>query len=111
MSDVQQVRLPVHPGEILQKEFLSPLGLSATRLASNLHLHLQRVEDILKGYRPVNAEVALRLARFLGTSARFWMNAQVHYDLRMCEIEEGQQIDEEVVPVVATLKKASGAGA
>lgn len=99
----EQLTTPAHPGVILQKEFLDPLCLSACRLSSHLYIHQQHLHDVLKGNRPITAEIALRLARFFDTSPRFWMNAQVHYDLCKCQMEMGEQIEEDVTPVVALL--------
>lgn len=72
---------PVHPGEILLEDFLRPLGLSQYRLARGLSVPPRRINEIVLGKRSVSADTALRLARFFGTSARFWLNLQTAYDL------------------------------
>ena len=72
---------PIHPGEILLKDFLEPLGLSQYRLAKGLSVPARRINEIVLGKRAVSADTALRLARFFGTSDRFWLNLQVAYDL------------------------------
>jgi addiction module HigA family antidote len=72
---------PVHPGEILLKDFLEPLGLSQYRLAKCLSVPPRRINEIVLGKRSVTADTALRLARFFGTSDRFWLNLQASHDL------------------------------
>ncbi len=72
---------PVHPGEILAEEFLSPLGLTQYRLAKSLSVPARRINQIIHGTRAVSADTALRLARFFGTSDEFWLNLQMQYDL------------------------------
>ena len=87
---------PVHPGEILRKEFLRPLKITPTRLAHDLSVPRQRVLEIIQGDRPVCADTALRLARFFGTSDRFWLNLQAHYDLEMAKQTLGRRLRDEV---------------
>lgn len=72
---------PVHPGEILLEDFLKPLGLSQYRLAKSLSVPPRRINEIVLRKRAVTADTALRLARFFGTSDRFWLNLQAAYDL------------------------------
>jgi addiction module HigA family antidote len=72
---------PVHPGEILLEDFLKPLGLSQYRLAKGVSVPPRRINEIVLGKRAVTADTALRLARFFGTSDRFWLNLQAAYDL------------------------------
>ena len=72
---------PVHPGKILFEDFLQPLGLSQYRLAKGLSVPPRRINEIVLGKRSVSADTALRLARFFGTSDRFWLNLQTAYDL------------------------------
>lgn len=72
---------PIHPGEVLLEEFLVPLGLSQYRLARSTGVPPRRINEIVHGKRAVTADTALRLARCLGTSKRFWMNLQAQYDL------------------------------
>ncbi len=72
---------PVHPGEILLEDFLKPFGLSQYRLAKGLSVPPRRINEIVLGKRAVTADTALRLARFFGTSDRFWLNLQATYDL------------------------------
>lgn len=100
-----EVVAPVHPGAILQKEFLDLLGLSPLKLATHLNITENRLYRILREERPITAEIALRLSRFFDTSPWLWMNAQIRYDVAMCELEMGEQIEKDVVPVVAQLLK------
>ena len=72
---------PIHPGEVLLEDFLRPLDLSQYRVAKGLGVPPRRINEIVLGKRAVTADTALRLARFFGTSARFWLNLQMAYDL------------------------------
>lgn len=72
---------PVHPGEILAEEYLEPLGVTQHRLAVEIHVPPRRINEIVHGTRGISADTALRLARFFGTSERFWLNLQSRYDL------------------------------
>ena len=92
---------PVHPGEILQLDFLEPLGLSQNRLAIEIGVPARRINEIVLGKRRVSADTALRLARYFGNSARFWMQLQTDYDLENAEDELSDRIEREVRPRVA----------
>lgn len=72
---------PVHPGEILAEEFLTPLGVTQYRLATAIGVPPRRINEIVHGRRGISADTALRLARYFGTSERFWLNLQGRYDL------------------------------
>jgi addiction module HigA family antidote len=74
---------PIHPGEILAEEFLEPLGISQYRLAVAIAVPPRRINEIVHGKRRISADTALRLARYFGTSERFWMNLQNRYDLEI----------------------------
>ena len=74
---------PVHPGEILAQDFLEPLGLTQYRLAKSLTVPPRRINEIVHGKRAISADTALRLARFFGTSERFWLNLQTRFDLEV----------------------------
>ena len=89
---------PIHPGEILNEEFLSPLGMSERALAQALHVPANRVNGIVKGLRAITADTALRLSRYFGTTAEFWLNLQKTYELRVAEREAGARIRREVKP-------------
>ncbi|MEP0548632.1 MAG: HigA family addiction module antitoxin [Rhodothermales bacterium] len=87
---------PVHPGEILQEEFLDPMELSQNRLALSIRVPARRINEIVHGKRRVTADTALRLGRFFGMSAQFWMNLQARYDLDVAEDELGDRLEREV---------------
>ncbi|MGH9067053.1 MAG: HigA family addiction module antitoxin [Acidimicrobiales bacterium] len=74
---------PIHPGEILQEEYLGPLGVSQYRLAQAVEVPPRRINEIVHGKRGVSADTALRLARYFGTSERFWLNLQSRYDIEV----------------------------
>ena len=86
---------PIHPGETLGEE-LEARGLSANALALRLRVPANRITDIIRGKRAISAETALRLGRFLGTGAAFWMNLQSRYDLAIAEQQLGERINREV---------------
>ena len=90
---------PIHPGEILRKEYLVPLGMSAHALAMALHVPAPRINDIVRERRSVTPDTALRLARFFDTSAQFWLNLQSSFDLKQAEHETGRLIQREVRPL------------
>jgi len=92
--------IPIHPGRILRRE-LDARGLSANRLALALRLPSGRITDILNGKRGVSPETALRLARYFGNSARFWMNLQTAFELAEAEREIGARVIAEVTPDAA----------
>lgn len=79
----KQVAGAIHPGEILLTEFMEPLGITAYRLAKDLHVSLPRVNDIVKRKRGITADTAVRLGRYFNMSSQFWMNLQTIYDLRI----------------------------
>lgn len=91
---------PVHPGDILRDEFLVPLGLTVYRLAQALRVPRPRLNDIVLGRRRVTTDTALRLARYLGTTAEFWIRLQVRYDLE-CAEPSRRNIEREIEPHVA----------
>ena len=74
---------PVHPGEILQEEFLAPLDVSQYQLAKAVDVPARRINEIVHGQRRITADTALRLSRYFGTSERFWLNLQARYDLEI----------------------------
>ncbi|MCD9005888.1 HigA family addiction module antidote protein [Luteimonas sp. XNQY3] len=92
---------PIHPGEILREDFLVPLGMSASALATALRVPAPRVNDIVRERRAVTPDTALRLARYFGGDAQSWMHLQVAYDLRLAEIAAAKQIRKEILPRAA----------
>jgi len=89
---------PIHPGEILREEFLIPLEMSAHALSQAIRVPATRVNDIVNGRRGVTADTALRLARYFGNSAEFWLNVQAAYDLRTAERDVAPKIEKEILP-------------
>jgi addiction module HigA family antidote len=87
---------PIHPGEILKEEFLDPLGVSQYRLAKETSVPPRRINEIVKGLRAISADTALRLSRYFGTSERFWLNLQTHYDLETEKDRLGDRLEKEV---------------
>jgi addiction module HigA family antidote len=87
------VMAPVHPGEILLEEFLRPLGVSQYKLAKEIRVPARRINEIVHGQRRISADTALRLARFFGTSERFWINLQARYDLEVEKDRLGDALD------------------
>lgn len=85
---------PVHPGEILLEEFLDPLSVSQYRLARDIRVPARRINEIVHGQRRISADTALRLARYFGTSERFWVNLQARYDLEIEKDRLGGSLDE-----------------
>jgi len=85
-------REPTHPGEMLREEFLIPMKLTQRELANGIHVPYQRVNEIVRHKRGVTPSTALRLARYFGTSAGFWMNLQLRWDLYHAQQFEGEAI-------------------
>ena len=92
---------PVHPGEILFNEFMAPLELSSNALANALHVPANRISGIVKGTRAVTGDTALRLARYFGTTAEFWLGLQKAYELEKAKREALADIEKEVAPRAA----------
>jgi antitoxin HigA-1 len=87
---------PVHPGEVLSEEFLIPMKLSQNRLALALGVPARRINEIVLGKRSLTADTALRLAKYFGNSAQFWLGLQMEYDLDLARIDVGDEIDRQV---------------
>ncbi|HRP08825.1 MAG TPA: HigA family addiction module antitoxin [Gemmatimonadales bacterium] len=92
---------PIHPGEILLEEYLRPLELSQYRLAQDISVSPRRINEIVHGSRAITADTALRLARFFGTSDRFWLNLQTRYDLEVERDRLGRRLVDEVAVLAA----------
>ena len=95
MSD----RTPIHPGEILSQEFLIPMGISQSRLARDINVPPRRINEICLGKRSITPDTALRLARYFGMSAEFWMTLQQRYDLQCAKDELEARLEREVRPL------------
>jgi antitoxin HigA-1 len=87
---------PVHPGEVLLEEFLKPMNLSQNRLAVAISVPARRINEIVLGKRSVSADTALRLARFFGNSAQFWLGLQSDYDLDVASDRLGHRLDRDI---------------
>ena len=102
-SDVASGRRlpPVHPGEILRDEFLTPMEISVYRLAQAIKVSRPRLNDIVLGRRGITTDTALRLGRYFGMTPEFWINLQTRYDLDVAERTMRRQIEREVEPHAA----------
>ena len=87
---------PVHPGEILMAEFLTPMGISQYRLSRDISVPPRRINEIVHGTRSVTADTALRLGRYFGVSPQFWLNLQAHFDLEQEQDRLGDRLEQEV---------------
>lgn len=96
----ERVYPPMHPGRFLELEFLEPLGITPYALAKAIEVDPPRVYKIVAGERGITADTALRFARYFGTSARYWLNLQTHYDLEVAEDEVGAEV-EHIRPLTA----------
>ena len=92
---------PVHPGEVLRDEFLTPMELSVYRLAREIGVSRPRLNDVVRGRRAVTTDTALRLGRYFGTTPAFWVNLQTRYDLDVAERRLRRRIEREVAPRAA----------
>lgn len=86
--------LPIHPGEVLEEEFLRPLRITQYRLAKEIRVPARRINEIVHGKRAITADTALRLSKYFGTSERFWMNLQTRYELETQKDILGDQLGE-----------------
>jgi addiction module HigA family antidote len=92
---------PTHPGEVLREDFLKPLGLSQYALAKAIGVPQIRVSEIVNGKRAITPDTALRLARYFGTSAEFWVGMQATYDLELARDQIGSDIEAQIDPRAA----------
>jgi addiction module HigA family antidote len=92
---------PIHPGEIIKEEYLGPLGMSANALAVALRIPAPRINDVIRQKRGISIDSALRLARYFNTTAQFWMNLQISYDLKIAR-QKMIKIEEEIIPLQTT---------
>lgn len=90
---------PIHPGVILEEEFLKPMELSQNKVALSIGVHPRRINQIVRGNRSITADTALRLAKFFDTSPEFWINIQSRYDLESAKEEKYERISKEVRPL------------
>lgn len=87
---------PIHPGEILQEEFLVPMGISRYRLAQDIGVPAMRISKTVRGERGISADTALRLARYFGMSVEFWTGIQTHYEVELAKMSLGDRLEVEV---------------
>jgi antitoxin HigA-1 len=90
---------PIHPGEILEEEFMIPLGLSANALAKRIDVPVTRISEIVRGNRGITADTALRLALLFGTSSELWLGLQVEYDLRVARRDLPPNLQKRIIPM------------
>lgn len=88
MANEEKYLKPIHPGEILETEFLQPMGLSQNKLAREIGVPPRRINEIVHGKRAITADTAIRFSKFFGTTAQFWLNLQSHYELECIIYEE-----------------------
>ena len=88
--------LPIHPGEILLEDFLKPMNISRNLVAQSINVPLQRIDEIILGKQSITADTALRLGRFFGIEAQFWLNLQTRYDLEIAREALSDRLDREV---------------
>ncbi len=93
---------PIHPGEVLLEDFLKPMHLSQAKLANSLKVPARKINEIVRGKRPITADLALRLAQFFGTSEEVWMNLQTHYDLEMAKDRLQEKLSKDIRPYTFT---------
>ncbi len=90
---------PPHPGKVLRKEFMEPLGITGNKLALALHVTGPRITEIMTGKRGITADTALRLAKCLNTSAEYWLTLQMQYDLAAVQKAIGERLEREIRPI------------
>jgi addiction module HigA family antidote len=98
---------PVHPGEVLLEEFLKPMGLSQNKLALSIRVPARRINEIVLGKRGITADTAIRLARFFGVSARFWLALQDSYELDIATDTLGERLQQDVKPYAELATESS----
>jgi len=93
---------PINPGEILREDFLEPLGISINQLSRDLSVPPNRISEIVNGKRAITADTALRLQRYFGIEAQFWLNLQTEYDLRIMKRKIWTDIEQRIIPAKHT---------
>lgn len=90
---------PIKPGEILKEDFMEPLGISMNQLSRDLSVPPNRISEIVNGRRSISPDTALRLERYFGVEAQFWLNLQTEYDLRTMKRKIWPEIEKRIIPV------------
>jgi addiction module HigA family antidote len=98
MKNKTELLEPIHPGEILQEEFMAPLGLTINALSRDLHVPVTRISEIVNKRRGITGDTALRLARYFRNSAQFWLNLQGAYEIEVAVRTSGKEIERHVLP-------------
>jgi addiction module HigA family antidote len=98
MPKPNDIKTPIHPGEILLAEFLEPMAISQYRLAKDINVPQIRISQIVRGHRAVTADTAMRLSRYFGNSVDYWLGLQMHYDMEVAQDALAGRIDKEVKP-------------
>ncbi|RPH47738.1 MAG: addiction module antidote protein, HigA family [Desulfobacteraceae bacterium] len=96
---IKNILDPITPGEILREDFLGPLGISINKLSRDLSVPPNRISEIVNGKRAITADTALRLQRYFGIEAQFWLNLQTEYDLRMMKRKIWADVEKQIIPV------------
>lgn len=91
-TDASDKLAPIHPGEVLMEDFIAGFGITQNKLAVSIGVPPRRINEIVHGKRSITADTALRLGKYFGTSAQFWLNLQTHYDLDLAEDRVEAQI-------------------
>ena len=97
--DTKKVLDPITPGEILREDFMQPLGISINKLSRDLAVPPNRISEIVNGKRAITADTALRLQRYFGVEAQFWLNLQSEYDLRIVRRQIWSELEQRIIPV------------
>jgi addiction module HigA family antidote len=98
MKNKTELLEPIHPGEILQEEFMAPLGLTINALSRDLHVPVTRISEIVNKRRGITGDTALRLARYFRNTAQFWLNLQGAYEIEVAVRTSGKEIERHVLP-------------
>jgi len=102
---------PITPGEILREDFMQPMGISINQLSRDIAVPPNRVNEIVNGKRGITADTALRLERYFGVEAQFWLNLQSEYDLRVMKRKIGSDIAQRILPAKKSPSHVMPAGA
>jgi addiction module HigA family antidote len=102
---------PITPGEILREDFMEPMGISMNQLSRDIAVPPNRISEIVNGKRGITADTALRLERYFGVEAQFWLNLQSEYDLRVMKRKIGPDIEQRILPVKKVTNNSMPAGA
>ena len=102
---------PITPGEILREDFMEPMGISMNKLSRDIAVPPNRISEIVNGKRGISADTALRLERYFGVEAQFWLNLQSEYDLRVMKRKIGTDIEQRILPVQKNSALSMSAGA